>query len=338
MKRKVSFIVLFAVLMLPWVFMTPAVAAEATMTWKMAGVWGPGDTAFLPEMVAREITQKSGGRLKVNTYPGGQLYGSMEIFGALQKGLIQMSEIPLGYWSGSIPLYKMAEMPFLIRNNKEFKAYLEAGFFRLLQQEAEKVGFLCLGVMGWDDLQAFSRYPVRNDEDVKGRKWRVYTPAMAAGVKALGATPVSMGAPEVYQAMQRGVMDAAFGGVTWAYSWRWHEVGPYITKMDFAMPPTGIYVNKKAFEALPEDLQKIVAKAGRDYMDMAWDLVAVFTPKKYKQFKEEGCTIYELPEELRQKWMDKCKPIWFDQAEKIGPVAKEALDIYFKLFPDRKPK
>jgi len=337
MKTKMTYLLILTVSVLFLTFGSAAIAADE-IVWKMAGVWGPGDTAYLPETVARDITEKSKGRLKVNTYPGGQLYKGSEIFGALQKGLIQMCEIPIGYWSGAIPIYKMGEMPFMIRDNKEFKAYLEAGFFDLLKDAADKKGLMLLGVMGWNDLQLFSRYPVKSDEDLKGKKFRVYTPAMAAGIKAMGATPVSMGAPEVYQAMQRGVTDGAFGGVTWAYSWRWHEVGPHVIKMDFAMPPVAVLVQKKALASLPEDLQKIVMKAGRDYMDLAWDLVEVFTPKKYRQFKEEGCTIYTPPEELRQKWMDKVKPIWFEQAEKIGPEGQKALDIYFSLFPDRKPK
>jgi len=315
-------------------FAAPVFAAEKTIAWKMAGVWGPGDGAYPPETCAREITEESGGKLKVNVYPGGQLFGSQELFGALQKGLIQMCEIPLGYWGGAVPIYKMGEMPFLIRNNAEYRAFLDAGLYRLWAEAAEKVGLKLLGVTGWNDLQCYSRTPVRTLADVKGKKWRVYTPPMAEAVRALGATPVSMGAPEVYQAMQRGIVDACFGGVTWGYSFKWHEAGPNVIKMDFALPPTCVFANKKAFDALPKDLQKIVVTAGKNYAN--WDIVEVFTKKKYEQFKEDGCDIYILPEDERNKWMAKCKPIWGKVANDIGPEGKEAMEIYYKLFPERK--
>lgn len=339
MKTKMTSLLVFSIatLFLTFCNVIPATASDE-IVWKMAGVWGPGDTAIPPETVAREITEKSKGRLKVKTFPGGQLYAGKDIFGALQKGLIQMAEIPIGYWAGAIPLYKFGEMPFLIRNNDEFKAYLEAGFFELMQKAAEKHGLMMLGVMGWNDAQLFSRFPVESASDLTGKKLRVWTPAMAAGVQAMGASPVSMGATEVYQAMQTGVIDAAFGGVSWAYSNRWHEVGKNLIKLDFCMPPTAIFIQKKAFEALPKDLQKIVLAAGKNYMTLSWALVDKLTPKKYKQFKQDNSVIYEVPEELRQKWMENSKHIWFEQAEKIGPEGKEALDIYFTVFPERKPK
>jgi len=327
-------IALLAVAAVSLVFSAPLFAKEKVLTWKMAGVWAPGDCAYPPETCAREITTKSGGKLKVNVYPGGQLFGSQELFGALQKGLIQMCEIPLGYWGGAVPIYKMGEIPFLIRDNAEYRKFLDAGLYRLWEEAGEKAGFKLLGVTGWNDLQCYSRTPVRTLADVQGKKWRVYTPPMAEAVRALGASPVSMGAPEVYQAMQRGVVDACFGGVTWGYSFKWHEVGPNVVKMDFAMPPTCVFANKKAFDALPEDLQKIVIKAGENYAN--WDIIEAFTKKKYDQFKEDGCDIYILPENERNKWMKKCKPIWEKVAGDIGPEGKEALEIYYKLFPERR--
>jgi TRAP-type C4-dicarboxylate transport system substrate-binding protein len=313
-------------------------ALAQEITWKMAGVWGPGDAAFLPERVAKDITEKGGGRLKVQTYPGGQLYGAQEIFGALQKNLIQMAEIPTGYWGGSIPLYKLPDTPFLLKDNSEWRAWLDKGLWDVWQREADKVGIKALGMSGWNGLQAFSRYPIRKLEDAAGHKWRVYNPTTAAAAKALGATPVTMGFPETYQALQRGVMDSAYGGVTWAYAYKWHEVGRHITKVDFGLPPTGVFVNKKAFEALPADLQGVVAKAGLNYMTGGWEVIEEFTNKKWKQFREEGADVYVLPDQERNRWVAKVRHIWVEEAEKIGPAGVEALEIYYRVFPDRKPK
>jgi len=337
MKGTRGLIIVLVMVALTLTFVAAGVAKEKVITWKMAGVYGPGDAAYLPEMVAKQIADKSGGRLKVNTYPGGQLYGSQDIFGAIQKGLIEMCEIPTGYWGGSIPLYKLPDTPFLIADNSEWRAWLEGGLWQVWTREAEKVGLKALGMTGWNGLQAFSRYPIRTLDDAKGHKWRVYNPTTAAAVKALGASPITMGFPATYQALQRGVMDAAYGGVTWAYAFKWHEVGKYITKVDFGLPPTGIFVNKKAFDALPPDLQAIVVKAGQDYQSVGWDIVEIFTKKKWKAFEEEGNDIYVLPKAERDRWMAKARYLWDEQAKKIGPVGIEALEIYYKVFPERRP-
>jgi TRAP-type C4-dicarboxylate transport system substrate-binding protein len=337
MKGKGKLIVLLSIVTLSLAFVGTGNAKDEVINWKMAGVYGPGDGGYLPETAAREITQKSGGRLKVVTYPGGQLYGTKEIFGALQKGLIQMCEIPTGYWGGAIPLYKLPDTPFLLKDNSEWRGWLEGGLWPIWQREAENVGLKCIGMTGWNGTTCFSRYPIRTLADAKGRKWRVYNPTMSAACQALGATPVVIAFPETYSALQKGVIDAGYGGVTWVYAYKWHEVAKYVTKVDFGLPPTGLFVNKKAFDKLPPDLQQVVVKAGMEYMNVGWDIVEVFTKKKWKAFAEEGCDIYILPDKERNKWMDKCKHIWTEQANKIGPVGVEALEIYYKVYPERRP-
>lgn len=337
MKGKGKFLVFLFIVMMSLALVGPVNAADKVIEWKMAGVYGPGDGGYLPERAAKEITEQSGGRLKVTTYPGGQLFKTKEIFGAIQKGLIQMCDIPSGYWGGGIPLYKLPDTPFLLKDNTEWRAWLEGGLWPLWQKASENVGIKCIGMTGWNGTTAFSRYPIKNLADVKGKKWRVYTPTMQKACIALGASPVFIAFPEVYSALQKGVIDAAYGGVTWAAAYKWEEVGRHVVKVDFGLPPTGLFVNKKAFDALPPDLQEIVVKAGKKYMD-SWDIVEGFTAKKWKQFKDEGCDVYILPDAERNKWMDLCKNIWTEQAKEIGPVGEEALEIYYKVFPDRRPK
>ena len=212
-------------MMLLLTIVTTGHTQEKVITWKMAGIWGPGDAAYLPETFAKQITEKSGGRLKVITYPSGQLYGVSAMFGALQKGLIQVSEFPSGWWGSNIPLYRLPDMLFLLRDNNDWKAWLDGGLWPLWQKEAEKVGFRVLTMYGSSDLQAFSLYPIRTLEDVKGRKWRVHTPPLAQAIKELGGAPASIPINEVYQALERGVIDTAFAGVIWAHAFKWHEVG-----------------------------------------------------------------------------------------------------------------
>ena len=89
--RRWIFVTLLAGLILAFATLTHA--QEKVITWKLAGVWGPGDASYMPETFAKMINEKSKGRLKVVTYPSGQLYGAKELFGALQKGLIDSTGI-----------------------------------------------------------------------------------------------------------------------------------------------------------------------------------------------------------------------------------------------------
>ena len=336
--RRWTFVMLVAGLILACG--TLAHAQEKVITWKLAGVWGPGDASHMPDTFAKLINEKSGGRLKVLTYPGGQLYGAKELFGALQKGLIELCDIPTGWWGDTIPLYKLPDFPFYLRDNRELRAMLEGGLWDLWQKEADKVGIKVLTTYGWSGLQCFSIRPIRTLEDAHGQKWRVYTPPLSQAVKNLGASPVTIGIPETYQAFERGVIDAGYMGVTWAYSYKWHEVAKYITKVDLGVPAQAFFANKKALEALSPDLKNAVIQAGQEAQKISWGAIDGFVNKKWESFKEEKCTIYILPENERNRWIAqaKAKEIWDEESKKIGPVGAEAMAVYYKIFPDRKPR
>jgi TRAP-type C4-dicarboxylate transport system substrate-binding protein len=337
MKNKKRLLIFVLVMLLALSTANIVSAQEKVITWKFAGVWGPGDAAYLPETFAKQITEKSQGRLKVITYPSGQLYGVAELFGTLQKNLIQVAEINLGWMGSNIPLYKLPDLPFLLRDNNEWKAWLDHGLLDLCQREAGKVGFKIQLMYGWHGIQAFSIYPIRTLGDVRGHKIRVYTPQLASVIKEFGGAPVNVPLNEVYQALERGVIDTAFAGVVWAHAFKWHEVGKYVTKFDLAMPTQGIFVNKGAFEALPSDLKATVIEVSRNLQNTCWSTLNNFANKAWKAVKDEGATINILPDDEWKKGQLRARHIWTEEANKVGPVGIEALEIYYRVFPDRRP-
>jgi TRAP-type C4-dicarboxylate transport system substrate-binding protein len=340
MKRVKGFVVAVLAAVLLVFSSAPADAQDKVITWKMAGVWGPGDMAYLPEGFAKMVTERSKGRLKVVTYPSGQLYGNQEIYGALQKGLVELADVATGWWGDTIPIYKFPDMPFFVRDNKEFKTLLDGGLMDLWQKEAQRNGFQTLTLYGMNGLTCFSISPVRTLEDAKGKKWRIHTPQLGQAVKNLGASPVTIGMTEVYQAFERGVIDAGFMGVMPAYSYKWHEVAKYITKLDFAVPPMGVFANKKALDSLPPDLKDIVLKAGEEVTKMGWEAIDGFTKKKWDAFTEEKCTVTIISDSERNRFIaaSKANAIWAEEVKKMGPIGTQVLDTYYKVFPDRKPR
>jgi TRAP-type transport system periplasmic protein len=106
--------------------------------------------------------------------------------------------------------------------------------------------------------------PIRSLDDLKGLKIRV--PSRNAGlvVEAWGATPVSMPAPEIYNAMQTGVIDGAMIDATTLKAFKLAEVTKYITQgMDTTMSDFFLVMNRDSFGELSDDQQKIVLDAGR---------------------------------------------------------------------------
>ena len=106
---------------------------------------------------------------------------------------------------------------------------------------------------------------VRTLADLKGLKIRV--PSRNAGlvVEAWGGSPVSMPAPEIYNAMQTGVIDGAMTDATTLGAFKLAEVTKYITTgMDTTISSFFLIMNRDSFEALSEDQRKVVQEAGRE--------------------------------------------------------------------------
>jgi TRAP-type C4-dicarboxylate transport system substrate-binding protein len=314
-----------------------ATPTPAVIEWRMAGIWGPGPAAYLPEGFAKKVEELSNGRLKVKTFPGGQLYGAGELFSAIQKGLVELVECPTGYWGGAMPVYMVPDTPFLVKDNSELRPWWEAGLKDIFAREAEKKGIKLLGFVEWNGLQLYSPTPIYRLEDVQGRKIRAYNPPTTMGVEALGASSTVIPFVEVYTALQQGVIDGAFGGVTWAQAFKWPEAAPNITVVGFGVPPTGVFVNMEAFNTLPPDLQQVLIEAGDWYTNHGWEKVDEFTEEMYRIFEQEGRNVIRLSPEERQRWVDKVKHIWIKVAKSLGPEALEALAVYEKVFPGRIP-
>src|SRR5690606_10229022 len=161
------------------------------------------------------------------------------------------------------------------------------------------------------NLLFMAEKPVHSLEDLKGLKLRV--PSRNAGlvVEAWGATPVSMPATEIYNAMQTGVIDGAMIDTTALSAFRLAEVTKYITTgMDTAISEFFLVMNRDSFNDLTEEQQKAVRDAGRDAAisaNAAWLGIA---DKSLKDFAATaGKELIELATEEAEKFNAASAPV-----------------------------
>lgn len=245
----------------------PALAKKAEYKWKMVTTWpknfpGLGTGA---ELLAKTINELSGGRLHVKVYGAKELVPPFEVFDAVSSGTAEMGHSAAYYWKGKSEASQFfAAVPFGL-NAQEMDAWLTYGGGNELWTELYAdfglipfaAGNSCVQMAGW-----FNK-PINSVADLKGLKMRI--PGLGGEVlKRAGGTPVNLPGGELFMALQNGTIDAsewvgpyndlAFGlhkAAKYYYYPGWHEPGSTIECM----------VNKKAYEALPKDLQKIVEEA-----------------------------------------------------------------------------
>jgi TRAP-type mannitol/chloroaromatic compound transport system substrate-binding protein len=248
---------------------TPLAGAAPQFKWKMVTTWpknfpGMGTGA---NHLAKLIEEMSGGRIEVKVYGAGELVPAFEIFDAVSRGTAEMGHGAAYYWKGKSEAAQFfAAVPFGM-TAQEMNAWLYHGGGMALWQEVYKpfglipTAAINTGVQmgGWFNKE------INSVADLKGLKMRI--PGLGGEVlQRLGGTPVNLPGGEIYQALQSGNIDAvewvgpyndlAFGlhkAAKFYYYPGWHEPGTVLE----------CFINEKAFNALPKDLQTIVLTASK---------------------------------------------------------------------------
>src|SRR4029453_14559105 len=166
-------------------------------------------------------------------------------------------------------------------------------------------------------------------EDLNGLKIRAATPMLTTMVKTLGATPVSLAAPETYTALERGVVDGTIFPWEAIASFKLAEVLRYHAVVNLYASPLFTFMNQKKYDSLPPDLRKVLDDLsgawGAEYTGAAWDRNEA---DGIEAAKKVGATVYVVPAEERQRWAAKLKPVeedWVKSMEAKGLAGRQTL-------------
>jgi TRAP-type mannitol/chloroaromatic compound transport system substrate-binding protein len=284
------------------------VRAEKSYRWKMVTTWpknfpGLGTGA---NNLAKYITDMSGGRLSVKVYGAGELVPAFESFDAVSRGTAEMGHGAAYYWKGKAEAAQFfAAVPFGL-NAQEMGGWIYHGGGQELWDElygqfglkAFAAGNTGVQMGGW-----FNR-EINTINDYKGLKMRM--PGLGGEViKRAGATPISLPGGEIFTSLQSGAIDAtewvgpyndlAFGFYKAAkyYYWPgWHEPGTVLE----------CFVNKKAYEALPKDLQAIVENAMKSaYQDMLAEFMSKNNSALVELVSKHGVKLKRFSDDVLNK-------------------------------------
>ncbi|MEO1680190.1 MAG: TRAP transporter substrate-binding protein [Pseudomonadota bacterium] len=253
------------------------------------------EAAYKP--FAETIAEKTGGEVTVTMYMGGELGpGPLEQYNRVVDGVADIAFGLPGYTASTFPKTLLTELPGVITPETGTASMLAN--LDMLADEYRRVVLVGL----WNNapnLLLMAETPVATLDDLQGLKVRV--PSRNAGlvVEAWGATPVSMPAPEIYNAMQTGVIDGAMIDATTLGAFKLAEVTSHITMgMETTISEFFLIMNRDSFDELSEAHQEIVLEAGREASvnaNAAWLAVA---DKALAAFAEtEGKQVIALSEE-----------------------------------------
>ncbi len=272
------------------------------------------------EKFAEIVAARSGGKIKVNLFPGGVLGGDAPTVSALQGGTVEMTVLNSGILASQVKEFAIYDFPFLFANAKEADAIVDGPFGKGLHAKLADKGIIGLAYweLGFRDLTN-GRRPINKVEDIAGLKLRVIpNPINIDWVKALDANPTPLAFPELYAALEQKAVDGQENPVSVILANKFAEVQKYLTLTHHQYNPQSVIISKKVWDTMSPAEKRIIQdaadEAGKYERQVSRDQAA----STIDQLKKAGMQVTELPAAEMAKLHLKMKPVIDKHAASVG--------------------
>ena len=276
---------------------------------------------------ADEIDKATGGKLKITVHPNASLFKAPEIKRAVQSGQAQIGEVLMVNFQNEWQIWGADGLPFLADSYDESMRLWRVQKPFMEKKLAEQ-GLMILYAVPWPPQGVYSKKPLTSAADLKGIKWRAYSPATARIAELVGAQPVTVQAAEVSQAFATGVTESMMSSGSTGADSKLHEHVKYWYDTQAWLPKNAVLVNKKAFDALDKATQDAVLKAAADA-----EVRGLAESKKANnisldQLRAGGMQILPPSPQLTADLKKVGEVMLKEWLDKAGPEGKALIDAY----------
>ena len=311
--------------------LTMAAPAGAQTKWDMPTAYPANN--FHTENVqqfANDVDKATGGTLKITVHANAALFKAPEIKRAVQGGQAQLGEILLVNFENEDPLYGIDGVPFLATSYGESLKLYKASR-KALEDKLAKQGMRLLFAVPWPPQGIYTNRTLSSGGDMKGLKWRAYSPATAKIAELVGAQPVTVQAAEVSQALATGVIDSYMSSPATGYDSKTYEHIKNFYDTQAWLPKNAIIANEKVFEALDKPTRAALLKAAADAETRGWKLSEEKNNWYVDQLKAKGMSIVKPTEQLMGDLRKTGNYMLAEWLRKSGDDGRKVIDVYRKM-------
>jgi TRAP-type transport system periplasmic protein len=308
---------------------TPAVAQPKAAPWDMVVMVGLTHFVGSAEKdFVEDVAKRTNGALAVTVRPPGELpYKLTEYLRTIGQGNVQMCDVYMGFIAGDSKLGALTGLPFLVANAKELQKVMPI-LEPYIREDFARYGAEILTWYTWPEQNFFGRgKPITTFDDFKGRKIRTTSPEQSELLKRLGAIPVSLTAPEVPSAAQRGIMEAVMtAGFNLLFS-KWYEFTEWAYLPNIHIGgPSYILVNKGALAALSPEARKGLQDAAQAFQARMLKEIPAREQADLKTLEvEHKVKLYPANPADVAKMRKLMEGYWDEWAKQGGPKTVEAV-------------
>ena len=310
---------------------TVGATALAQTKWDLPTAYPP--TNFHTENIsqfASDVDKATAGKLKITVHSNASLFKAPEIKRAVQGGQAQMGEILLVNFQNEWQVFGTDGIPFLADSyDAAWKLYQAQK--PVLSKKLAEQGIMLLYTVAWPPQGIFVNKTINSAADLKGIKWRAYSPATARIGELVGAQPVTVQQAELSQAMATGVIESYMSSGSTGYDTKTYEYIKNFYDTQAWLPKNAVLVNKKAFDALDKPTQDALLKAGDEAEKRGWELSKKKNLEYLELLKKNGMTIHVPSAQLKADMKKVGDTMIKEWTEKAGPEGQAVLDAYKKM-------
>lgn len=252
------------------------------------------------EAANKKLNEKFPGEYEIKYIGGPETIPTRDQAEALRGGVVDMYFGTDAYYAGIAPAANSSKLTQLYAWEEDANG--ATAIFDEIHQA--KLNSKFVGRLGSEiGFQLYLNKEVKTPEDIKGLRIRV-SPMYIEFINALGATPVETRPGDIYQALERNVVD----GFMWPFftirSWGWHEVAKYVVGPSFYKVCHPILVNLDVWNKLPKDVQAVLQDVLKEENRAAADRDAAKVAKERELLKEAGMQMIEFSPADTQRYLD----------------------------------
>ncbi|MGO1764613.1 MAG: DctP family TRAP transporter solute-binding subunit [Brevibacterium yomogidense] len=278
---------------------------------------------------AERLSELTDGRIGVKFYYNNALGGEREVVEGMSINSIQMGMASTGPMGGFVRSFMLFDMPYIFEDTEHVYSVLDGEIGQELADEFLET--TNVRILSWTEngfrYETNSQLPIETPEDLNGIKHR--TQESAAQIDtwgALGADAIPMAWPEVYTALQQGVIDSQENPIATIADVRFFEVQKYIAMTEHVYSPAPMMISERYFETFSDADQEAILEAGSHATDIQREASAVQEDEALELMLSEGMEKTEID---RDAFVEATEPVlesWRDEIPRnlIDRVIDEA--------------
>jgi tripartite ATP-independent transporter DctP family solute receptor len=274
------------------------------------------------------VKEKTDGQVTIEVVAGGALGGEVELQDMVSLGSLEMCSIGTGIPPSYNPEFNILNMPYLWESQQQMIDFANSDIQEEMNEKYRKASGIKIIASNWDQgiRHTLAKKPIRKPEDFDGVKIRVpQLPAWVDMWKAIGANPTPIPFPEVYTALQQGVVDAMECPLYWIYASSFYEQAKYLILTGHVMYYNQIMINDDLFQGFSPELQTILEEAAFEAGEYETKLTREQAAELRSKLEDEGTEFLEID---RDAVSEMITPVYDKWEDKFGSEIREKIEKF----------